>query len=169
MSRINSLAVSVFMFQFLVMPMLAQQSSGGASADAQTLGQTSVSGSINFNAVAILRWYPVNRTATFTVGSLPTGVVFDGADMWVSNVGDGTVTKLRANDGTSLGTFAVGNFPMGMVFDGANIWVAQNGSSSVTKLRASDGTMLGTYTVGSGPEVLAFDGGQYMGGEYFRK
>ena len=33
---------------------------------------------------------------TFATGSLPEGVGFDGADIWVANLGSSTVTKLRA-------------------------------------------------------------------------
>ena len=36
---------------------------------------------------------------TFTVGSGPYGLAFDGANMWVANSSDNTVTELRASDG----------------------------------------------------------------------
>jgi len=36
---------------------------------------------------------------SFAVGSYPNGVAFDGANIWVSNGNNGTVTKLRASDG----------------------------------------------------------------------
>ena len=44
-------------------------------------------------------------------GAVPYGVAFDGANIWVTNVGSDTVTKLRASDGANLGTFAVGIDP----------------------------------------------------------
>jgi len=47
----------------------------------------------NPNQVAILRWYAANQTAAFPVGSLPMGVAFDGANIWVANSGSGTVSK----------------------------------------------------------------------------
>ena len=68
------------------------------------------------------------------VGSVPTGVVFDGVNRWVSNFGGANVTKLRANDGTVLGTFPVGDEPFAAAFDGANVWVANGGSNTVSKL-----------------------------------
>jgi hypothetical protein len=68
------------------------------------------------------------------VGAQPSGVAFDGANIWVVN-SNGTVTKLRASDGTNLGTFNVGASPGGGVaFDGANIRVTNLGGNSVTKL-----------------------------------
>jgi len=117
------------------------------------------SGPVNFNAVAILRWYPANLTTTFGPSgfSLPSFVAFDGANIWVTNGGNSTVTKVQASDGFVLGTF---NVPAGadyVAFDGANIWVT-NGSivnPSVTKLRASDGALLGTFNVGGGPVGVA--------------
>jgi len=57
-------------------------------------------------------------------------VAFDGANIWVTNWGDGTVSKLRASDGANLGTFAVGGDPNGVAFDGANIWVTNSGTVS---------------------------------------
>lgn len=107
-------------------------------------------------AVAILHWYPANQTTTFSVGSRPAGIAFDGANMWVVN-NDGTVTKLRANDGAVLGTFTVGMNPTAAVFDGANIWVNAL-DNTLTKLRASDGAVLGTFSVGATPSGIAFDG-----------
>ncbi len=54
------------------------------------------------------------------------GVAFDGANIWVANYNDDSVTKLRAGDGSLVGTYPAGNGPNGMAFDGANIWVANS-------------------------------------------
>ena len=113
---------------------------------------------LNSQQIALLRWYDVNKTASFQVGNSPVAIAFDGANIWVSNHGDNTVTKLRASDGSNLGTFAVGPNPSTVAFDGANIWVANYGGSTVTKLRASDGALIDTITVGSNPRGLSFDG-----------
>jgi hypothetical protein len=48
---------------------------------------------LNPNRIAILRWYPANQTATFPVGHTPLFVAFDGANIWVANVDDDTVSK----------------------------------------------------------------------------
>ena len=71
---------------------------------------------------------------TFAVGTHPYGVAFDGANMWVVNNGDNTVTKLQASNGKVLGTFAVGAGPAGTAFDGAHIWVANSITDTVSKL-----------------------------------
>lgn len=124
-----------------------------------TVTVSSTASTFNPQQVAQLRWWAANRSgASFAVGSQPSGVAFDGSNIWVSNHADGTVTKLRASDGENLGTFAAGVNPSTVAFDGANIWVANYGSNTVTKLRASDGALLNTITVGSRPWGLAFDG-----------
>ena len=34
--------------------------------------------------IAILHWYNANQTTSFAVGTLPTFVAFDGANIWVT-------------------------------------------------------------------------------------
>ena len=70
----------------------------------------------------------------FTVGATPFGIALDGANIWVTNENDDTVTKLRASDGVHLGTFPVGDVPVGVAFDGANIWVANFRDDNVTRI-----------------------------------
>ncbi len=85
--------------------------------------------------VALLKWYKADTTTTFAVGNEPSGVAFDGANIWVANFGDGTVTKLQANDGTVLGTFTIGTGvePFGVTFDGAHIWIAGYNRAMISK------------------------------------
>ncbi len=92
----------------------------------------------NPNQIAILKWYPANTSAQFSVGRSPWGVAFDGSNVWVSNFSSDTVIKLRASDGSLLGTFKTGNGPTAMAFDGENLWVANSGSDSVSKIRGRD-------------------------------
>src|SRR5215472_13198160 len=112
--------------------------------------------------VALLKWYKANTVFNMfpADGSDPTGIAFDGANIWISNYMGGSVTKLQANDGKFLGKFSVGGGlaggPFGVTFDGANIWVS-NFNGYVTKLRASDGTHLGNFYVPA-PGFMTFDG-----------
>jgi len=104
------------------------------------------------NSVTKLRASDGTTLGTYTVGTYPWGICFDGTNIWVT-VGSNGITKLRASDGTILGNYTVGTGPMGICFDGTNIWVVNNGSDivlgNVTKLRASDGTILGYHSVGT--------------------
>jgi hypothetical protein len=92
-----------------------------------------------------------------STGEEPYGIAFDGANMWVVNWHDLTVSKISVNDGVTLGTYTVGRLSAGIAFDGANVGVANSGSHTVTKLNLS-GTVIGTYSVGESPRQIAFDG-----------
>ncbi len=75
---------------------------------------------------------------TYAVGDVPAGVVFDGANIWVANLGIGSVTRLLASTGAMVGTYAVGGLggnqgPCAAAFDGANIWTANCNINSMTK------------------------------------
>jgi outer membrane lipoprotein-sorting protein len=107
--------------------------------------------------IATLRWDQVGHSGVFPVGPLPSAIAFDGANIWVTNLGNATVTKMRVSDGTILGSYPSGASPYGIAFDGANIWITHNIDSTVTKLRASDGVTIGTYNV-TNPWGIAFDG-----------
>jgi hypothetical protein len=114
---------------------------------------------VNRQQVALLKWFPAYQASgAFTVGANPTGVAFDGANIWIANSGSNTVTKLLAATGMAVGTYTVGSNPTGVAFDGANIWVANSASDTVTKLLAASGAVVGTYAVGIVPIGIAFDG-----------
>ena len=84
-------------------------------------------------------------------------MAFDGADMWVVNGGDQTVTKLRASDGKNLGTFPATSAAYGIVFDGTNLWIA--GTPDIVELRPSDGKVIFRARLPyGGGEGVAFDG-----------
>ena len=95
---------------------------------------------------------------SFKVGSQPIGIAFDGANIWVANSSDNSVSKLRAKDGTSLGKFAYPGSPYGVAFDGKNIWVS--GSPYIVEYRDADGTQIGGmfHIDGSATAGIAFDG-----------
>ena len=99
---------------------------------------------------------------TLTIGignSQPIGLVFDGANVWATDLGLSTLVKLDAA-GTVLQTVTVGAKPSFPGFDGTSIWVPNFDSSSVTVVRASNGAVLQTLT-GNGldhPAAAGFDG-----------
>jgi hypothetical protein len=96
---------------------------------------------------------------TVTGFGQPADVLYDGANVWLTDQTAGTLVKLDSNGGI-LQTVTVGSLPNYSVFDGTNIWVPLFGSNSVAVVRASSGAVLTTLT-GNGlnqPEVAAFDG-----------
>jgi 6-phosphogluconolactonase len=87
------------------------------------------------------------------------GILYDGANMWVTDLGAGKLFKLDSN-GAIIQHITMGNAPYNPVFDGTNIWVPNHNSNTVTVVRASSGAVLATLT-GNGlntPSTAAFDG-----------
>lgn len=109
--------------------------------------------------IALRKWYVAGTAPiSFAVGTSPFNLAFDGANIWVTNEGSGTISELRANDGGQVRTVPVGTNPKGIAYDGANIWVANGGTNNVSIIRASDGASVMTVTVGISPYGAAFDG-----------
>jgi hypothetical protein len=105
---------------------------------------------------ATIPWTVTTVTTGFTQ---PIGALYDGANVWVTDLSAGTLLKLDSA-GAILQTVTVGSSPFFPVFDGSNIWVPNNGSNSVSVVRASSGAVLQTLT-GNGlsfPRVAAFAG-----------
>jgi hypothetical protein len=104
-------------------------------------------------------WYKIPPQGDeYGVGRRPRSIAFDGVNVWVGNYGNGTVTVLRASDGSLVGTYPAGTTPSGVAFDGANVWVANRDSGSVTRLGATDGSIAGSLGVGGFPQDVVFDG-----------
>ena len=70
-----------------------------------------------------------------SVGAEPSGIAFDGANMWVANNTSNTVTKIQASSGEVLGTFTGVTGAFAAAFDGANVWVANNPNSAGTTVQ----------------------------------
>ena len=95
---------------------------------------------------------------TYTAGfSNPNGILYDGANIWVTDIGEGKLKKLNSN-GAIIQEVSVIS-PRPPVFDGTNIWVpSQNDTISV--VRAATGQVIATLS-GNGlenPTAAAFAG-----------
>jgi len=138
----------------------------GSPEDPQPLEfrKATTQGSTRTAAVLNSQGVPNISTTSFRVGGQPTGMLFDGNYIWVSNNSSNSVTKLRPDDGAVLGTFTTGNYPVGLAFDGANIWVANFGfngagnTATVISARTGRPAAFSPVPVGQGPRGLAFDG-----------
>jgi YVTN family beta-propeller protein len=107
---------------------------------------------------ASLPWTVTTVTAGFSSFG-PGGILYDGANIWVTDLSAGKLFKLDGGGGVLL-TVTVGSTPEVSVFDGTSIWVPNDGSDSVSVVRASTGAVLATLT-GNGinaPTGSAFDG-----------
>jgi YVTN family beta-propeller protein len=86
------------------------------------------------------------------------GIAFDGTNVWVTNNGSNTVSKIQPSTMTVLATYSTGSQPYGIVFDGVTMWVSNQGSGTITGIRVADGANMGTLTAGTRPQGMAFDG-----------
>jgi len=114
---------------------------------------------LNQMRIAMLRWWDANLTGiNAPTGNQPSGLMFDGVDLWVTNFADDTLKKHRTVNGSVIGFVGVGAGPSALAFDGVNIWITNETANTVQKLQAINGSVLGTYAVGTAPKDLAFDG-----------
>ncbi len=97
---------------------------------------------------------------TFEVGTSPVFSVWNGTNLFVSNMGDGTVTMLDG-DGNKVNSIKVGGVPFAMAWDGKRLWVADLGTSdkpgTSVNLFDGKGKKVGTFKVGSQPFSLSYD------------
>jgi DNA-binding beta-propeller fold protein YncE len=104
--------------------------------------------------------YPVaTGTGAF---SMPTGLLFDGTDIWLTDRAANKLHRLDAFGGI-LQSVSVGVSPRQPVFDGANLWVPNAGDDSITVVQASTGAIVATIAANptnqlSAPTSAAFDG-----------
>jgi hypothetical protein len=120
----------------------------------------------NSGSVSIITLNPTTVTLV-SIGFLDlNGIIYDGANMWVTDNDFASATdklhKLNANGGILL-SVNVGDNPRYPAFDGTNIWVPNNLSNTVSVVRAVGplaGTVLATLSGNGldGPEQVAFDG-----------
>ena len=58
------------------------------------------------SAVALLQCW---TASAYPVGAAPSGVAFDGTNIWVANGSSNNVTRLLASNGSVVGTYSVGS------------------------------------------------------------
>jgi hypothetical protein len=107
---------------------------------------------------AAIPWTVTTVTTGFTV---PNGILYDSANIWVTDaLLNGTLLRLDSS-GAILQTVTVGIAPGFPALDGGNIWVPNSfNPGSVSVVRASSGAVLQTLT-GNGlnyPVAASFDG-----------
>ena len=84
-------------------------------------------------SVSIVTLNPVSVTTVRTGFSQPAGLVYDGANMWLTDQGDFSLKKLDSNGNVLFSIQRGAGYP---AFDGTNIWVP-NGTNAVVVVRAS--------------------------------
>jgi hypothetical protein len=99
---------------------------------------------------------------TTTVGASPRAVASDGADLWVANYVDGSVSRVRGSDGKLLGTWTGANYASGVLVALGRIFVTGNtvpGNLYVIDPSQPVGAVTTLSNVlGNNPRKIAFDG-----------
>jgi hypothetical protein len=89
-----------------------------------------------------------------TVGAGPGIPVFDGANIWVPNLTDNSITVVQASSGNVVATIGTDvnnhlNFPSVASFDGERVLVTNEGGNSVTLFKAADLSLIANITTGA--------------------
>jgi YVTN family beta-propeller protein len=124
------------------------------------LVQSLYSPTIRINKVPLLQQTLFSRNvpaATIAVGNNPSGIVFDGTQIWVANYGSNSLSKINTIKNELEATVPVGYGPSGVAFDGKFIWVANCGSNNVSKIDIISDMILSSVHVLDSPTGLAFD------------
>jgi DNA-binding beta-propeller fold protein YncE len=116
-------------------------------------------------SLSIITLNPTSVTNVATGFHSLRGILYDGANIWVTEyitVGVGKLHKLDGN-GALLQSVDVGGDPRHMAFDGTNVWVPNVNSSTVSVVRVTgslSGTVIATLSGNglAGPIQAAFDG-----------
>jgi len=101
---------------------------------------------------------------TVTIGEGASFPVFDGTNIWAPSTVAGSVTVLRASNGSVLATLTGNglNAPQSAAFDGQRVLITNNGAgaNSVSLWKAADLTPLGSFGTGLGttPNKACSDG-----------
>jgi streptogramin lyase len=126
----------------------------------------------------VLRMNPATHAFTRLVaGHRPAYLTATPGAIWVSNVNDGTVSRLDAASGRQTTSVKAGASPVNLdVRPGAapEVWVPDDTGGHVTRVDATAGTVVETIdATGKGPALLAAVGGDiwvtmYEAGEVWR-
>jgi YVTN family beta-propeller protein len=73
------------------------------------------------------------------VGSAPSAVVITGRDAWVTNSGDGTVSRVSTVTNRVVDTISVGNLPVAIAAGRGAVWVANKADDTVDRIDAVTG------------------------------
>jgi hypothetical protein len=129
---------------------------GGITFDGARIWTANAGGSVSIVTPATtLPW----SVTTVTGFNCPLGMLYDGANVWMTDFCAGTLLKLDSS-GNVLQTVSLGGIVEFPIFDGANIWVPSFATNSVSVVQASTGQILATLTGNglSNPVTPAFDG-----------
>ena len=121
----------------------------------------------NIRRAALGQWWSAAELADsqlLFVGSLPFGAASDGADIWVTSVGDSSVSRVRASDGKVLGTWTGAPNALAVLVAMGRVFLTRNYPPSsvfmIDPTQPPGDVVPVTDDLGLGAYALAFDGGR---------
>jgi len=115
-----------------------------------------------FSLFSLLSWAKVGDILKVikTPGPCPTGLTFDGQNLWVADTFTDTIYKINPETGKILKSFeSPGHHPEGLAWDGKYLWHIDSGEKYMYRLDPETGkaiTILESNS--SNPRDLAWDG-----------
>lgn len=110
------------------------------------------------------------RIAALNVGNFPTGLAYDGKNIWVTVGGEAlsTVSKIDPSNGSVLCSYSTLTNARGVSFDGSNYWVLDRTSSSAGKIIKLDSACAktGEIFLTTATDVDVIDGQIIFNGSY---
>ncbi len=104
--------------------------------------------------------------ATVEVGEGPGTVAATADDVWVSNFGDDTVTRIDPDDNSVVATIPVGGGPSGVALTDGAVWVAEARDGAVTRIDPSTDEVAATVETGSQPLGVAVGDGDIWAADF---
>jgi YVTN family beta-propeller protein len=104
---------------------------------------------------------PPTVVSTVQVGYTPHGIAVtpNGAEAFVTNYNDGTVSVINSGSNTVTRTINVGTNPTGIAISGSDAFVVNAGSNSVSVINTATDTVAATVSVGTNPTSVAISDG----------
>ena len=98
-----------------------------------------------------------------TPGSLPTGLAFDGKNLWIADAGTDKIYKINPETGEIISSFdSPGYHPEGLVWDGKYLWHIDSGEKYIYQIDPATGKALKVLESNSpNPRDITWDG-QYL-------
>jgi YVTN family beta-propeller protein len=87
--------------------------------------------------------------------------------LWVSNVPDGTVSRIDVSSGAVTATVKTGTQPVdGIVAPDGLVWIPNLGDGTVTRIDPATARIVGSMRVGASPFVLSVAFGDVWSPDY---
>lgn len=100
----------------------------------------------------------VALSAAISLSNSPTGIIYAGGYIWVSNyISSGTVLKIDPDTNAIVATITGFSYPYGLTYDGTYIWVAN--STKASRIDLTTNTITANVNVGTGAYGITYGGG----------